>query len=255
MEKNITLYTYPTSPYGMKVGCYLKYKKLKYNFVPVNPVVPKQIKFTRQRQVPVLKIGDEWRKDSSKIGTWLDTLYPEYPLLRLNEEENARLLEIDKWVSNQLIPSYVFRNAVEWDSIFMGLHNGWTLAKSVHSATPIPLALRVLWPILIKNARFIVRMMDMVDMKESKLNMRKRLTNQFEEHLADGPYLGGLTEPSLADLSAFPVIVFGSMMGLKAQGSTMLDNPAILNWAHRIQSRLPRNPLLIPDELMVNFTL
>jgi glutathione S-transferase len=45
----ITLYSYATSPFAMKVGCYLKYKKLDFTFVPVNPIAPIQIKFTEQR--------------------------------------------------------------------------------------------------------------------------------------------------------------------------------------------------------------
>ncbi len=36
----ITLYGYATSPYVMKVGCYLQYKKLPFEFVSVNPILP-----------------------------------------------------------------------------------------------------------------------------------------------------------------------------------------------------------------------
>ena len=103
--KNTALYTYPTSPYGMKVGCYLKYKQLEYKFVPVNPVTNRQIRFTRQRQVPVLKIGDEWRKESSDLGIWLHELFPERPLLGQNEAQKHRIIEIDQWISHSFIPS------------------------------------------------------------------------------------------------------------------------------------------------------
>ena len=64
---NVTLYGYPTSPYVTKVACYLKYKKIPFHFEAVNPITAKEIKFTSQRQIPVLKIGDEWRKDSAPL--------------------------------------------------------------------------------------------------------------------------------------------------------------------------------------------
>jgi len=110
---HIQLFSYPTSPYGQKVGCYLKYKELEFKFVGVNPLTNDQIKFTRQRQVPVLQIGNEWRKESSELGLWLDEAYPDKPMLPGDESERERVLEIDKWVSDSLITG-MFRGAYEW---------------------------------------------------------------------------------------------------------------------------------------------
>ena len=53
---SIQLFSYATSPYAQKVGCYLKYKQLDFKFIPVNPLTNEQIAFTRQQQVPVLQI-------------------------------------------------------------------------------------------------------------------------------------------------------------------------------------------------------
>ncbi len=84
---DIKLYGYSTSPYVRKVGCCLHYKELSFEFVPVNPTDPREIAFTGQTQVPVLKIDDEWRSDSTPLAMWLDELFPEKPLLGNTQKE------------------------------------------------------------------------------------------------------------------------------------------------------------------------
>lgn len=75
----------------------------------VNPTTNDQIRFTRQPQVPVLKISDQWPKESTELGSWLDRIYPQKPIL---PAERDRILKIDKWLSVSLITT-VFRGAVE----------------------------------------------------------------------------------------------------------------------------------------------
>jgi glutathione S-transferase len=245
MDK-ITLYGYATSPFVMKVGCYLQYKKLPFEFVPVNPVTPTQIKFTQQRQVPVLKIGDEWRKDSSQLGIWLDEHFPEKSIMGGAQREEV--LAIDDWVSEHLIPAR-FRAAVQWESTFDAIRNGWTLSTAVNAGTPIPKIVRLLWPFFVRKAGFIVDMVKQLDLNESMPDMRQRLCTEFVTHLADGPFLGGLVQPSLADLSAYPTIVAGHLMGMRGK-SAMLEHKAVIDWSRRVQTTLPDNPLLVPDYLL-----
>lgn len=247
MKTAISLYTYPTSPYGMKVACYLAYKNIPYRFVPVNPVTNRQIRFTGQRQVPVLEIDGEWRKESSELGIWLDELFPQPPLLGTDEIERQQILRIDHWISDAFIPA-VFREAYEWESARRGIINGWRLARFVNDASSIPLPVRALWPFLVKRAGFIVRMMDMLDLDESIADMRQRLADEFLAHLAGGPYLGGLEQPSLADLSIYPIILFGERTGI--QGFARKDDAAFQRWARAVQSNLPENPLLVPARLL-----
>ncbi len=168
--KNVTLYGYPTSPYVIKVGSFLKYKNIPFEYIPVNPVSPIQIKFTGQRQVPVLKIDQEWRKDSTQLGIWLDELFPEKPLLGNNESDRNAILLIDKWVSDNLILGK-FRAAVEWEKTWDALRNGWLLSRAVNNGTKIPLFVRMLWPFFVKKAKFIVDMVSHLDKKESIASM------------------------------------------------------------------------------------
>jgi len=247
---HIQLFSYPTSPYAQKVGCYLKYKGLDYTLVPVNPIDNGEIAFTRQGQVPVMQVGDEWRKESSELGIWLDELYPQKPMLPNDPATRDQILSIDQWVSNSLIPS-VFRYAVEWQNPWYSITNGWKLSNAVNNATPLPLYVRLLWPLGVKRAKFITDMVKQMDLSESIPQMNKRLQDQFVEHLGGGPFLGGQNAITLADLSAFPMVVSGHFMGMKTEQS-LRDHSEILAWAKRVYAELPSNPLLVPDELLKN---
>jgi len=245
----IQLFSYPTSPYAQKVGCYLKYKQLDYKFVAVNPLNNAEIRFTRQRQVPVLQIGDQWRKDSSELGLWLDELYPQKPIMPVEQAARAKVLLIDRWISDSLIPT-IFRRAVEWESSVDSILNGWKLSRAVSEATPLPRYVRLMRPWGIKRAPFIVNMVKALDLTESIPSMTARLQREFVEHLGNGPYLGGQSEPSLADLSAYPIVISGHLMGMRVKNS-LLDHPTIVDWSRRVQSHLPNNPLLVPDRLLM----
>ena len=249
----IQLFSYSTSPYAQKVGCYLKYKQLDFKFVPVNPIRNDQIAFTRQRQVPVLQIGDDWRKESSELGLWLDELYPERPLLPNSSSERDKIFEIDHWISTQLIPSY-FRYAVEWQNPWYSISNGWRLSRAVSNGTPLPLYIRMLWPFGVRKAPFIVNMVNELDLVESIPAMNDRLQQEFIDHLGDGPFLGSQSQVSLADLSAFPPLTSGWFMGMKAKQS-LLEHPQIRAWAERVYEQLPTNPLLVPDKILKRLSL
>jgi len=246
--KEIQLYSYPTSPYGQKVACYLKYKQLDYRFVGVNPLTSEQIKFTGQRQVPVLKVGDEWRKESSELGLWLDQLFPARPIMPKDETRAKNILDVDAWISNSLIPS-MFRGAVEWQSTFNSISNGWRLARTVSNATPLPFYVRLIWPFAVKRAPFIVRMVERLDLNESMEAMTLRLEREFVEHLGGKDYFGGESELSLADLSAFPIIANAYMTGMRSK-HFLIEKPEIRAWAERVAQQLPANPLLVPDSFI-----
>jgi len=245
---DIQLFSYPTSPYAQKVGCYLKYKQLDFELVPVNPITNAEIAFTKQRQVPVLKIGDQWRRESSELGLWLDERYPQKQILPGDSEVRENILKIDQWISQQLIPS-VFRYAYEWQSPWYSITNGWRLSRAVNNATPIPLYARFLWPWGVKRAKFIVNMVEQMDLTESIPEMNQRLQSEFLTQLDQGPFLGSQQSITLADLSAFPIVVNGYFMGMKTKQS-LRDKPEIHQWASRVYEQLPTNPLLVPDRLL-----
>lgn len=244
----IQLFSYPTSPFAQKVGCYLKYKQLDFKLIPVNPMTNAEIAFTHQRQVPVLKIGDEWRKESSELGLWLDQLYPNKPLMPDSEALKQAVLETDAWISRSLLPS-IFRYAVEWQNSWYSIHNGWRLSRAVNNATPLPMIARVMWPFGVKRAKFILDMVNEMDLSESIPQMNTRLQEEFIEHLNGGPFFAGHNQPTLADFSAFPAVTSGYFMGMKTCQS-LIEHPELAAWAKRVYAYLPDNPLLVPDKLL-----
>lgn len=236
----ITLFGYATSPYVMKVKCYLDYKKLDYTFIHVRPKTAAEIAFTGQKKVPVLRIGDEWRVDSAALGHWLDEHFPEAPILGQDQAERDTVLAIDDWVSDFLIPGR-FREVLDWDNALNSLQNGWRLARIVHAGTPIPLMWRLLWPVALRKVPFIQDLTREVDRQEPLADMRRRHCREFLSHLGAGPFLGGLAQPSLADLSAFPIFVSSYLLGMRSDYA-WLEHPEIINWINRVAEHLPSNP-------------
>lgn len=245
---DIQLFSYATSPYAQKVGCYLKYKNIDFKFIPVNPLTNREIAFTRQRQVPVLQVGEQWRKESSDLGLWLEELYPNKPILPSDQGQRDLVLKVDQWISDSLIPS-AFRYAVEWQNPWYSVTNGWRLSRAVSHGTKLPMHIRLLWPFGVKRAPFIVNMVKELDLQEPIPEMNRRLQNEFLAHLDGGPFLAQQDKISLADLSAFPIIVSGHFMGMNTM-QALKDHPEILAWARRVFAELPANPLLVPDKLL-----
>lgn len=246
----IQLFAFPTSPYAIKVGCYLAYLGLDYQLVGVSPITFQQVKFTNKRQVPVLKIGDDWKLESEEIGLWLDEKIPAGRLLGSDDAERAEILTMDQWVGHQLIPA-MFRLVVDWPSISTGFRNGWKLSHAVNRSSPLPRWVQFMWPLFVRKAKFITAMMNTLDRSQSLQQSQIKLVEEFEELLAGGPFLGGKSHLSLADLSAFAVIVFPYRFGLQGDANWM-ENPAVVNWISAVQQHLPENPFLVDSDLLPN---
>jgi len=246
----IRLYGYSTSPFVRKLGCCLYYKQLPFEFVPVDPINPEQIAFTRQSQVPVLQIDGEWRNDSTPIALWLEKLFPGQPLFGRNEQERTLILGMDKWVTDSLIlSSFRFVHETEMTARFRQM--AWRMAAIVSSQTPLPDEIRNAWPKILKMAPFIKHMMCDIDRTESLPDMQMRVGLELLEHLKEGPFFGGLQQPSLVDLAIYPQLVFNYMVGTE-QNLKIAQVPALQQWLDNMRQYLPDNPLLVPDFMIVN---
>ena len=250
---DIKLYGYSTSPYVRKVGCCLYYKDLPFEFVPVNPFDPKEIAFTGQTQVPVLQIGDEWRTDSTPLAMWLDELFPEKPLLGNTEQERESILALDSWVTDSLILTF-FRSVYEGEMNAKFRQRAWRLAAIVSSQTPVSDKLRNAWPDLLKMAPFIKHLMCDVDKSETLVEMQARVPLQLIENLQGGPFFGGRKEPSLVDFAIFPQEVFYYMVGMD-ENLGLTREPSLNSWLNNMKPLMPKNPLLVPDFMIVNTLL
>ena len=252
MTEPITLFGYTTSPFVRKVACYLHFKNLSFEFVGVSPVEPeKTIGFSGGSQVPVLKIGNEWRTDSSRIGFWLDELFPEKPLVSGKPAERKKIIAIDDWASDQFIPGMVFRAAIDGPMNDGFRKRAWRLADIVSHGATLPDEIKKAWPDLLGKAPFILNMVNQLDRNEPLANMQMRLFGELVGHLGEGPFLGGQDAPSLADFAIYPQMMFPYQVGL-IDSLPVLAHPTIGPWLERVSRHLPQNPWCVGEEFITN---
>ena len=244
----VKLYGYATSPFVRKTGCFLYYKGVDFTHVPVNPVeLAETIGFTNGTQVPVLEIDGDWKRESSEHAYWLDEVFPEKPLCPSGH--TAKIAEIDEWVSNTFLLS-LFHNAIDGEINLDYRFRGWRLAALVSAHTPLPENVRHIWPDGLRLAPFIQEMAPRMDLTESPQEMRTRIGLELAAHIGDGPFIGGIEQPTMLDLAVFPQLIFGYMFGLEERLSAA-DHPVIRNWLCRVAEYLPSNPTLVADWMQV----
>jgi|TARA_B110000908_G_C10215575_1_gene432622 glutathione S-transferase len=245
----VKLFGYATSPYVRKTACFLYYKGIDFSHVPVNPIKPKAtIGHTNGTQVPVLEVDGEWKRESSDHALWLDELFPEKPLYPL--EHRAKIDEIDRWISDTFLIS-LFRRAIDGNITTQFLRRAWRLAALVSADTPLPWPVRLIWPVGLRKAPFIQHMGQHMDLTESHEDMQVRILSELVEHIGEGPYMGGLNQPTMLDFAVFPQLVFNYMFGLEEELSAA-KHPVIKGWLKRVSQHLPNNPALAADKMQVN---
>lgn len=100
----LELYQFEASHYCEKVRLLLDYKELDYKTIEVVPGLG-QIDLYRmsgQRQVPVLKDGDEIVPDSSAIARYLDKKYPEKPIIPVDAYKKGMCLMLEDWADESI---------------------------------------------------------------------------------------------------------------------------------------------------------
>jgi glutathione S-transferase len=244
----IRLFTYAMSPYAAKVHCFLLYKQLDFEPYYVNPLKARK-ELPVGHQIPVLRVGTESRNDSTPIGLWLDELFPDRPrLLPESGEERERLIRVDSWISDHLIPGS-FRS-YPGEGIDRVL-NGWKLPSVMTNTARggLPFLLRAGWPLLIKRVGFVRRVIAQADdglpVRESKF----KLYDEFLGHLGEGPFVGGDT-PALPDFSAYPQFALYYRTGFRGSDD-IRERPALMQWLERMRPFVKGEPPMLPDRVCV----
>ena len=239
----LVIHIHALSPFALKLKSYLLYKQLDFDMVYVNPLKPK---LPVGRMVPVLCVEDDCRNESSELGIWLDELFPDAKPLLFGDKQN--ILEEDEWVSNRLIPG-VFRCLLgHGDSFFSRAQKRWRASHALNATVEdgVPFWFRIVHLLRIHKIPFIVRLINATDRTVSNNELRQQLTEEFEQRLSGGPFLGGVDQPSLADLSAFPMVV---VPYLQTGKQLFLQSPIIEQWVMRMQQLMPRHTELLPSEI------
>ncbi|BAZ21635.1 glutathione S-transferase [Kalymmatonema gypsitolerans NIES-4073] len=100
----LELYQFELSQYSEKVRLILDYKGLEYRKIEVTPGIGQVelFRLTGQRQVPVLKDGSRYIADSTEIAKYLDSQYPERPLIPTDPKKRGVCLLIEEWADESI---------------------------------------------------------------------------------------------------------------------------------------------------------
>lgn len=100
----LELYQFELSHYCEKIRFILDYKGLEYRKVEVTPGIGQLdlFKMSGQRQVPVLKDGNEVIADSTAIAQYLDNKYPDRPIYPTEPKQRALCVIMEEWADESL---------------------------------------------------------------------------------------------------------------------------------------------------------
>lgn len=100
----LELYQFELSQYSEKVRLILDYKGLSYRKIEVTPGIGQVELFqmTGQRQVPVLKDGNQIVADSTEIALYLERKYPDPPLIPTDPQQRGLCLLIEDWADTSI---------------------------------------------------------------------------------------------------------------------------------------------------------
>lgn len=245
--RKIRLYAYAMSPYAAKVHCFLLYKGLEFEPFYINPLRVRR-DLPVGHQIPVLTIGEESRNDSTPIGLWLDERFPDRPrLLPDSGEDREKLIALDDWVTNSLIPGS-FRS-YPGDGIDKFL-NGWKLSSVMANTARggLPWTIRVGWPLIVTRVGFVRRMVAQADNGLSVQEAKIKLYEDFLERLGRGPFLTERHTPSMPDLAAYPQFALFYCMAFRG-GSDIERYPGLMAWLARMRPYVSGEPPLIPPHV------
>ena len=214
----LELYQFELSHYCEKVRLILDYKGLAYRKVEVTPGIGQidLMRMSGQRQVPVLKDGNEVIADSTAIAKYLDRQYPDRPIIPTDPKQKGLCLMLEEWADE-----------------VMGLNaRKAMLGAFSHNSDFRTAALPASTPPLLKNliGAFPGEVFDVlgigVGLGPDAIHSAKTTLRQNLEALCfillDHPYLLG-DQPTLADFA-----VAGMSMYLKFPEGPYLDLPTSL---------------------------
>ncbi|MDX2229391.1 MAG: glutathione S-transferase family protein [Leptolyngbyaceae cyanobacterium bins.349] len=100
----LELYQFEMSHYAEKVRLILDYKGLEYRKIEVTPGLGQMelVRMSGQRQVPVLKDGNEVIADSTAIAEYLERAYPEKPIIPTDPKLRGLTLLMEQWADESI---------------------------------------------------------------------------------------------------------------------------------------------------------
>ena len=102
----LELYQFEASAFAEKIRLILDYKQVPYRKVEVTHGVGQVEVFqlSGQRQVPVLKDGEQIIPDSTAIAFHLEKAYPDRPLIPTDPKPKGLCLALESWADEAIVP-------------------------------------------------------------------------------------------------------------------------------------------------------
>ncbi|MBD1919118.1 MULTISPECIES: glutathione S-transferase family protein [Cyanophyceae] len=101
----LELYQFEASSFAEKIRLILDYKQVPYHKVEVTPGVGQVeiFQMSGQRQVPVLKDGEQVIPDSTAIALHLEKAYPDRPLIPTEPKQKGLCLALESWADEAIV--------------------------------------------------------------------------------------------------------------------------------------------------------
>jgi len=219
----IRLYTQAVNPFSEKVAGALALKGLAFERIAVDQ--PEEIARLSPiaRTLPVLEIDGRRRADSLAIVSWLDTLYPEPPLV----SSDPRLAVAQKSLAG-------------WsDDSFLWYWNRWRAARYPRPGDEEPpddSPLGRLWERL--ERRLGRKPHTRADQRELEViaELQDRLSD-LVGFLGTRPYFHG-QEPSIADLSIYSMLLVLRGGAIPGCAEAILERPTLCAFIDRMAERV-----------------
>ncbi|GAA5444362.1 hypothetical protein Misp06_02548 [Microbulbifer sp. NBRC 101763] len=243
----VVLYTFATSPYGLKVQAFLAFKKIAYEIVYVSPFNMRET-LPMGHTVPVLTIDGESKNDSQEIAHWLDERFPQRPLYPVDGDPCIN--ELDDWVQHCMIPAnFRFARPTLSLALPVQLINAWRLGCAMNRTVPDNAigAWRFVWPLVLRWAPFVRREAENAP-GNSIMAAARHVGARLSKELERGPFMCNRSEVSVADLSVYALLAFGYEAGLTG-GDGLFRRSRIREWALRVQGELDPSLPLVPSQI------
>lgn len=207
----LELYQFELCPFSEKVRLILDYKGLEYKKIEVTPGIGQfeVFRLSGQKQVPVLKDGDAFIADSTQIALYLDSKYPEKPLIPTEGIARAQCLLMEEWADECL--------ALKARKAFMGALNHYPNFRTSFLPKNTPDIFKTLvsaFPSEIFNAIGMGLTFGIDILKVGEKGLKKDLEN-LTLILQNQPYLVGdkltladLTVAALTTIVKFPPVAY-----------------------------------------------
>ncbi|NRB07396.1 MAG: glutathione S-transferase family protein [Richelia sp.] len=212
----LELYQFELSQYSEKVRLILDYKGLEYHKHEVTPGIGQLdlLRMSGQRQVPVLKDSNRFIADSTQIAKYIETQYPEQPLIPTDPKKRGLCLMIEEWADESI-------GVKGRKALFSAISQEQSFRKSLLPTTTPDLLKNLVGEVPSDFLKVIgVGVGYSPDVVASAMRDLKQDLKALCLILADSPYLLG-DEPSLADFT-----VAGLSILLKFPDGDYLDLPA-----------------------------